>query len=251
MDMDHRILNPIMGGVPSMLHIRRPPQGPYKYIRPHRRSRDDLMHETQTKTHRHTNIRGQSLSTVVRKNERMFEKMSISPLAQEILLYLARSPGREFYLRELSKLLNASVGGCHAALQDLVSRDLVLSRTSGKNRYFSVNEGNPSLVPFKVFMNIQELGEVLSQVRDLVRRVVLFGSCSRGEDTMSSDVDLLVVTLEVEEVRLLLSSTTANGRVVRPIIKTPSEMIRLREEDPSFAAELAKGIVLIRGDTDG
>ncbi len=181
----------------------------------------------------------------------MFENISISPLAQELLLYLARSPGREFYLRELAGLLNASVGGSHAALQDLVSKDLVVSRVSGKNRYFSVNEDNPSLVPFKVFMSIQELGEALSPVRDLVRRVVLFGSCSRGEDILSSDVDLLVVTLEVEEVRLVLATTTVSGRPIRPIIKTPSEMLRLREEDPSFAAELAKGIVLVRGDLDG
>jgi predicted nucleotidyltransferase len=181
----------------------------------------------------------------------MFGKVSISPLAQELLLFLARSPGREFYLRELAEQIGASVGGCHAALQDLISKHLVNSRTSGRNRYFSVNEGNPSLVSFKVFMNIQELGEVLSSVRDLVRRVVLFGSCSRGEDTLSSDVDLLVVTLEVEEVRLVLASTTVSGRPIRPIIKTPSEMIRLREEDPSFSAELAKGIVLVRGDLDG
>ena len=188
---------------------------------------------------------------MVRKNEHMFEKVSISPLAQELLLYLARSPGREFYVRELAELLNASVGGTHAALKDLESKDLVRSRMSGRNRYFGVNEENASLVPFKVFMNIQELGEVVASLRALVRKVVLFGSCSRGDDTLASDLDLLVVTLEVEEVRLLLGSTKVNGRVLRPIIKTPSEMIRLREEDPSFIAELGKGIVLVRGDVVG
>jgi predicted nucleotidyltransferase len=180
----------------------------------------------------------------------MFDNMSISPLAQELLLYLARSPGQEFYLRELAELLGASVGGCHSALKDLESKDLIGSRTSGRNRYFQVNEGNPALVPFKVFMNIQELTDVVNPVRGLVRRVVLFGSCSRGEDTMTSDIDLLVVTLDVEEVRLMLGSTRVNGRVLRPIIKTPGEMIRLREEDPSFIAELGKGIVLVRGDVD-
>jgi predicted nucleotidyltransferase len=181
----------------------------------------------------------------------MFGKVSISPLAQELLLYLARSPGREYYVRELAELVNASLGGSHSALKDLESKDLVTSRISGRNRYFQVNEGNASLVPFKVFMNVQELREVLAPLRGLVRKVVLFGSCSRGDDTLDSDVDLLVVTLEVEEVRLLLASTTVNGRVLRPIIRTPSEMIRLREEDPSFVAELGKGIVLVRGDLDG
>lgn len=188
---------------------------------------------------------------MVRKNEHMFEKVSMSPLAQELLLYLARSPGRDLYLRELCDLLNASVGGCHSALQDLESKDLVCSRTSGRNRYFRAKVENPALVPFKVFMNIQELGEVLASIRGLVRRVVLFGSCSRGDDTMESDVDILVVTLDVEEVRLILGPTTVGGRVLRPIIKTPSEMVRLREEDPGFIAELGKGIVLLRGDTDG
>ena len=181
----------------------------------------------------------------------MFEKVSMSALAQELLLYLARSPGREYYVRELAELLHASVGGCHSALKDLESKDLVSSRMSGRNRYYQVKEGNPSFVPFKVFMNIQELGEVMASIRDLVIKVVLFGSCSRGEDTMDSDIDLLIVTLKVEEVRLLLGSGTVSGRVLRPIIKSPSEMIRLREEDPSFIAELGKGIVLIGGDLDG
>jgi predicted nucleotidyltransferase len=181
----------------------------------------------------------------------MFEKVSISPLAQGLLLYLARSPGREFYLRELAGLLNASSGGCHAALEDLVSKGLVVSRMSGRNRYFSVNEGNPSIVPFKVYMNIQELVDVIAPLRDMVRRIVLFGSCSRGDDTMESDVDLLVVTHGVEEVRLALASATVGGRVIRPLIKTPGEMVRLREEDPAFVAELGNGIVLVRGDVDG
>jgi predicted nucleotidyltransferase len=181
----------------------------------------------------------------------VFEKLSISPLAQELLLYLARAPGREFYLRELAGTLNASVAGCHSALRDLEANGLIFSRTSGKNRYFKVDEGNPSLVHFKVFMNIQELREVLSTVRGAVRRVVLFGSCSRGEDTHSSDIDLLMVALDVEEVRLMLGSANIHGRVLRPIIKTPGEMVRLREEDPSFIAELAKGIVLVRGEMDG
>jgi predicted nucleotidyltransferase len=187
---------------------------------------------------------------MVRKNEHMFEKMSMSPLAQELLLYLARSPGREYYVRELSELLNASVGGSHSALKDLESKELVTSRMSGRNRYYQVSEDNPSIAPFKVFMNIQELGQVLAPISGLVRRVVLFGSCSRGDDTLDSDVDLLMVTLEVEEVRLLLASKTVNGRVLRPIIKTPIEMIRLREEDPSFLAELGKGIVLMRAELD-
>jgi predicted nucleotidyltransferase len=200
---------------------------------------------------RKVNTTGSTSSTVVRKNEHMFGKVSMSPLAQELLLYLARSPGREYYVRELAELLNASLGGSHAALKGLESRALVTSRMSGRNRYFQVNEGNASIVPFKVFMNIQELGEVVAPLRDLVRRVILFGSCSRGDDTHASDVDLLVVTLDVEEVRLLLGSTKVNGRVLRPIIKTPSEMVRLREEDPSFIAELGKGIVLIRGGMDG
>jgi hypothetical protein len=171
------------------------------------------MEGTHHVSHRYSNKEVRALSTVVRKNEHMFGKVSLSSLAQELLLYLARSPGREYYVRELAELLHASVGGCHSALKDLESKGLVNSRMSGRNRYFQVNEGNPSFVPFKVFMNIQELGEVMASIRDRVIKVVLFGSCSRGSDTLDSDVDLLMVTLNVEEVRLMLGSTTVNGRV--------------------------------------
>ena len=187
---------------------------------------------------------------MVRKNEHMFEKISISSLAQEILLYLARSPGKEFYIRELARLLSASVGGCHSALKDLEDKGLVISRTSGRNRYYQVNEDNPSVINYKLFMNIQELSEILAHLAGLALRVVLFGSCSRGDDTHDSDIDLLIVTLVEDKVRKLLARTDVNGRQVQLIIKGPHEMVEMTERNPAFLEEIAKGIVLMRGIED-
>lgn len=177
----------------------------------------------------------------------MFEKISISPLAQEALLFLARSPVQEFYVREMAGLLTASVGGCHSALRDLENKGLVTSRTSGRNRYYTVNEEDPSIPHFKIFMNILELSEVLARLDELVLKVVLFGSCSRGDDTHDSDIDLLVVTLVKDRTRKLLVRAEVNGRRVQSTIKSPHEMLELTESDPALIEEVAKGIVLLRG----
>ncbi len=183
---------------------------------------------------------------MVRKNEHMFEKMSLSPLAQELLVYLARSPGGEYYIRELAESLPASVGGSHAALKDLESKGLVRSRKSGRNRYYQVNEDNPSIIQFKVFMNIQELQDLLRTLEDLVLKVVLFGSCSRGDDTHDSDIDLLVMTNAQNEARKILGQARINGREVRPIVLSPHEVLELKEKDPALTEEIGKGILLMR-----
>ena len=185
---------------------------------------------------------------MVRKNEQMFEKITLSPLAQKILTFLARSPGQEFYMRELTESLPASLGGCHSALKDLRSKGLVQSRRSGRNLYHQAAGDNPSIVHFKVFMNVQEVRGVVEGLREVSLKVVLFGSCATGEDTHRSDIDLLVVTNEAREVASLLAGVHVNGRSLSPIVLSPSKLLGIKEEDRALYDEMRKGIVLWGGD---
>jgi len=56
---------------------------------------------------------------MVRKSEHMFEKVNITPLGLQILIFLARNPDNQFYLREIAKILNKIVGGTHKTLKSL------------------------------------------------------------------------------------------------------------------------------------
>lgn len=67
-----------------------------------------------------------------------------------------------------------------------------------------------------------------------VKRAWLFGSCSRGEESKDSDIDILVQYNEEERVTLLIIS-----RIIRDLGKTLKRNVDLVEEDCllPFAAE--------------
>ena len=67
-----------------------------------------------------------------------------------------------------------------------------------------------------------------------VKRAWLFGSCSRGEESKDSDIDILVQYNEEERVTLLTIS-----RIIRDLGKTLKRNVDLVEEDCllPFAAE--------------
>ncbi|UCG68452.1 MAG: nucleotidyltransferase domain-containing protein, partial [Thermoplasmata archaeon] len=137
----------------------------------------------------------------------MFEKVNLSSLAISVLAYLARSPDNRYYVREISANTGGSVGGCYKALKKLYDMNLVEKEKSGRNLYFNINNENPSIKYFKIFINIQGLNEIVKSIASKCNKIILYGSCSTGEDTIKSDIDLLIITENVKEIKQNLKNT--------------------------------------------
>jgi predicted nucleotidyltransferase len=180
---------------------------------------------------------------VVRKNEHMFEKMNITPLRIAVLTWLARNPNTEFYVREVSRAVNGSLGGCYEALKGLYNTGLLNRRKSGRNVYYSVNDRNPAVKYFKIFVNIYELYNLVQLLQDKSTKIVLFGSCALGEDTMESDIDILIIAEEREKVRGILKSVSLS-RDIAAIVLSPTDFMKAKEKDKAFYSEVTKGIIL-------
>ncbi len=176
----------------------------------------------------------------------MCEKVTLTPVETVLLTLLARSPRREPYVRELAADVGVSASGCSKALDRLARMDLVSNRRSGRNVHYRVNEQNAAVTHFKVFVNVLEANALIADVRELCARIVLFGSCSRGEDSSTSDIDVLAVTDHVEDVRRRLSGRSAVGRPLRAVVLTPGGLMKLKEKDPAFHEATSPGIVLWR-----
>lgn len=189
-----------------------------------------------------------ALSNMVRKIENISEKSNLSPLGIRLLTYLGRHPLDEFYTKKLAGEINASVSGCHTALAGLLEDNLVVRRKEGGNVYWKANMENPSLRSFKVFRNIQQMRGIIDALMDVASQVVLFGSCATGEDTHRSDIDLMVVTNETEQVAVMLRGVHVDGRPVSPIILTPSRLLDKKEEDRALYDEVRGGMILWGGD---
>lgn len=187
---------------------------------------------------------------MVRKSEHMFEKVNLSSLAISVLAYLARSPDNRYYVREIATNTGGSVGGCYKALKKLYDMDLVKKEKSGRNLYFNINNENPAIKYFKIFINIQEVNEMVKSITSKCNKIILYGSCSTGEDTIKSDIDLLIITENVEEIKQTIKNTFIGKRQLKPIIMLPHEFIKLKDKDRAFYNEINKGITLWRGSNE-
>ena len=180
----------------------------------------------------------------------MFDKVNLSPLAIRVLTYLSRSPDRQFYVREIAAKIKGSVGGCHKVLGNLYEMDLIARQKSGRNLYYKVNERNPAITNFKIFVNILELKEIVKNITSESNKVILYGSCATGEDTLESDIDIVVITENVRELKQGLKNRNIGERLLKPIILSPHEIIKLKDKDRAFYNEINKGIVLWRAEDE-
>ncbi len=180
---------------------------------------------------------------MVRKSEHMFEKVNITPLGIQILIFLARNPEKQFYLREIAKTIYKSVGGTHKVLKSLYSMNLITEKKSGKNLYYEIDQKNPSIKSFKIFMTINELSKLVNNLKETSTKIILFGSCATGDDTVDSDIDLLVLTKYRDEVKGIIKKDKFS-RKIQAIVIDSAEFLKLKDKDKAFYQEIKKGITL-------
>ena len=173
----------------------------------------------------------------------MFEKVNLTPLGIQILTFLARHPEQEFYMREIAQSIHKSVGGTHKVLKSLQTMNFVVEKKSGKNTYYKVNTTNPSVKNFKIFMTTTELNPLINDLKNNSEKIILFGSCSVGDDTAESDIDLFVLSHENEKVKSYLNKKQS-GRTIQAVVVTAVELVKLKEHDKAFYQEINKGITL-------
>jgi len=183
---------------------------------------------------------------MIRKNENIFEKTNLTSLSIDLLKFLARNPNKEFYITELAKLADISIGGSYAALKKLYKIHLIDKRKSGRNSYYRINEKNPALKYFKIFVNIQELSPLINRIKSQCKKIVLFGSCATGDDTIESDIDLFIIADDSKAIKDNIKVKYINGRELKPIVITPHNLIELKNKDKAFYDQIDKGIVLWR-----
>lgn len=169
----------------------------------------------------------------------------IKSTEQKILSLFAMNPDRPFYGREISKKLKISLGAVHAALRSLEKRGILDSQHVGKTKLYRLVAPNPIIHSFMVLNALLVLEPLIEALKDISRRVILFGSYATGSFAASSDLDLFIVSREKEKIlRIIESFKRKSGLDIRPIIKDQVEWMKLERGSPEFFDELRRGIIL-------
>ncbi|MBN2026116.1 MAG: nucleotidyltransferase domain-containing protein [Actinobacteria bacterium] len=151
--------------------------------------------------------------------------------------------------RELARLVGYSHTQTNTALGELELNGLVIKRHLGNANAYSLNEN--SLVVSRILIPAFKLEERLVQElanrffaamgEDLVS-IILFGSVAKGEDSVGSDIDLILVVRDETDLEALdekvsetsLEAAAAFGGPVSPILLTETQYGRKKSSNNPF-----------------
>jgi len=163
--------------------------------------------------------------------------------SQKVLDFLAFNPGEEFLSSEIQKAASISRAGVYFALKELAKEGLVSKRKKGKIIFYSVIYNDSAIKQFKVLQNVLMLRPLILKLKPSSKKIVLYGSVSRGENSPSSDIDLFILSKEPDETKKAISLAKSKLKM-QTVIKTPSELADFKKDEKVYYNEVERGIVI-------
>lgn len=167
----------------------------------------------------------------------------ITKNCEKIILFLGNYPEKNFFSKEIAEKLSISLGGTHNALKYLAKEKIVEQEQKGNMKFYCINEENSLVKQSKITAVIKELSVLIEKIKDGCISIILFGSASRGEQTINSDIDLFVLTHDPELIKSKIVKNKSKSKI-NPIIKTPNQWSELEVKEPEFYNEVKQGIKL-------
>lgn len=123
-------------------------------------------------------------------------------------------PLKEFKEIELINKAGTGKGSSSSAITDLVKEGIILEKRAGKTKLLSLNLKNSTVFLLKLLLdqnklkklNKSQLASILlfkSYVEDEIELLILFGSSIAGTATSESDMDILLVSKDVNKIELV------------------------------------------------
>jgi len=173
--------------------------------------------------------------------------------ALKVLKYLAENPEKEHLGGEVQDAVKISRAGVYFALRDLEKQGLILKQKKGRGKLliYKLRNSNPIVRQYKVLNNILSIENLVEMLKPVSRKVILYGSTARGDDTSESDIDIFVVSKDTGAARKIIDSYGTGLyrylhkiRNIQAVIKTQVEYSNLKEKDKVFCKEVDRGIIL-------
>ena len=170
-----------------------------------------------------------------------------TPVQQRVLGLLFGQPERRYQSSELIRLAGSGTGAVHRLVTRLVDAGLVTSERVGNQKHYQANRQSPIFEELRGLMAKTAglaipLRAVLAPLAKKIDAAFVYGSVAKGTDRAGSDVDLMVISSELEYPELFETLQKAEarlGRPVNPTLMTPQQWRRKRAERDSFAARMA------------
>ena len=169
-----------------------------------------------------------------------------SRVQQRVLGVLFANPSRSFYANQIIALARSGTGAVHRELARLETSGLVTVTRNGKQKYFQANALSPVFKELRALViKTSGLAEVLrlalEPLSQKIRAAFVYGSIAKGQDTASSDIDLMVIGDDLTYADLfgaLDRASTRLGRKVAPTIYAQKELAKRAKMDNAFVTRV-------------
>ena len=132
----------------------------------------------------------------------MYEKIRITENTLQVLALFTNDFSREYYVREVGKLLKISPRTAQLILEDLEDKGIIESKTKGKIKTFKLNPSEFTkryLVFVEQYKTITFLEKKLL-IKEIIEKItlhikgigIIFGSYVKGLEKKGSDLDIFV-----------------------------------------------------------
>ena len=169
-----------------------------------------------------------------------------SKLREELLVLYFTNPNKKYYLRELERILNFSVGNIRRELIKLESTGLFLSENKGNLLFYYLNQSyhlfdELKSIIFKTSGAPKRLHTILEKFKN-IDRAFIYGSFAKGEEREDSDIDLLIIG-KVDEDKLIEDVDKLERKLQREInytIYEKEDFNKKKKEGNSFILDILK-----------
>ncbi len=185
-------------------------------------------------------------------------RISKSKLREELLVLYFANPNKKYYLRELERILNFSVGNIRRELINLESAGLFLSENKGNLVYYYLNQSYPLLkelksIISKTFASLK-MSQNISKKFDGINQAFIYGSFARGNEREDSDIDLLIIG-KVDEYKLIEEKGKLERKLQKEInyaIYGKKDFNKKKKEGNPFILDILQGKkIFLIGDENG
>lgn len=151
---------------------------------------------------------------------------------QRVLGCLFGQPGRSFSVSELIQITGAGSGAVQREVARLAGSGLLNMAQVGNQKRYRANPQSPihdelATIVRKTFGLAAPLREALLPIADAITAAFVFGSVAKGQDTASSDIDLMLISesLTYGEVMAALHPVAEQlDRTINPTLYSPAEL---------------------------
>lgn len=169
-----------------------------------------------------------------------------SKTQRQVIGLLLGNPDKSYYANEIVRHAGVGIGTVQRELEKLVGAGLLTVCLVGNQKHYQANRLSPIFeelhgIVIKTFGLSDTLRAGLSGIAQRVRAAFIYGSVAKSTDTASSDVDLMIISadLNYSEVMADLAETEARlGRRINPTLYKPEDFARKRAEDNAFVTRV-------------